>query len=193
MTDEISTNANVESAIDRLAQLKKLHDEGALSTDEFATLKAQLVSTPAVTTNGSAKENTKAQIAQTPARKGAWSKISTGLAIAILIGIAALSIFGIISVSSHLPITVELVNVQNVQAIKITNVGTEPIKITAVQFNGRSDCKPLLINGLLGIPMPFNPGSLREGEAMAVYSTCLAMNIVRVGISTDHGDEEFHW
>src|SRR5690242_19919920 len=92
-------------------------------------------------------------------------------------------------------IRVELVNVQGVSAVRITNTGNANLKVTDVRFNDRADCPPQLVTWL-GIPMPFNGQVIGVGEQIVIVPIaggCLFPNIVRVTVGTDHGASTYYW
>jgi hypothetical protein len=86
----------------------------------------------------------------------------------------------------------ELLSIQSIPAVKITNMGSEEIKIVNFRINDRADCQPLLITALL-VPVPFDGADLKAGDATIVTSTCFSANIISIRIETDHGMETYYW
>jgi hypothetical protein len=74
-------------------------------------------------------------------------------------------------------------------AVEILNVGSKPVKITAISINDRADCT---ISGVSifteGVDRKPLPAELKVGDTLPIMSSC---RIIRVAIETDIGSKTY--
>jgi hypothetical protein len=69
----------------------------------------------------------------------------------------------------------------------IRNIGHAPIQIFEIRVNDREDCRPRIVNGLMGASEQ-KPFVLNVGDSVGLLTSC---GIVRMTISADRGSAEY--
>ena len=76
----------------------------------------------------------------------------------------------------------------NPTSLRITNMGSEDVKIQDLAINERDDCSAPEVIG----PIRKNGKILKVGEVFTSTMTCKG-SLVRVTVKTDHGDGSWGW
>ena len=183
---------------EQLAKLAKLHADGALSEEEFKSLKAKVITEPWAISTG--KSETSHEGGPSNGRlktEGPSLKMTPKAATSMIVGFAVLLLgtvawIAIAYLQTSPELRAEVITIQGLPALKITNTGSDDLKINDVQFNDRTDCQPELV-AAFSIPVEFSPQLVRSGAAIAVIPKCFGTSIEKVLIQTDHGTGRYYW
>jgi hypothetical protein len=121
------------------------------------------------------------------------SKLLLGLVLGVVVGAGGTFLLMRGSSLGALPLKVEKVQngsetFGNPIYLRITNTGTEDIKIQELAINDRDECSD---PGVIG-PIRKNGRILKVGEVFTSTMTCKG-SMIRVTVKTDHGAGTFTW
>jgi hypothetical protein len=117
------------------------------------------------------------------------SKLLLGLVLGVVVGAGGTFLPMGGSSLGALPLKVEKVqNGPETFYLRITNTGTEDIKIQDLAINDRDECSD---PGVIG-PIRKNGRILKVGEVFTSTMTCKG-SMIRVTVKTDHGAETYTW
>jgi hypothetical protein len=121
------------------------------------------------------------------------SKLLLGMALGVVVGAGGTLVLIRNTSLGALPLKVEKFQIGseplgNPIGLRITNTGTEAIKIQDLAINERDDCSASEVIG----PIRKNGKILEVGEVFTSTMTCKG-SLVRVTVKTDHGNGSWGW